>query len=75
MNALGNKALAKHAPPVVQVLEECKEQLVRLGNDGERTRMPPVAFKIARATKELVLRVDRIETGELREDQKLSLDL
>ena len=56
-------------------MEECKEQLVRLGREDERARMPPVAFKIARATKELVLRVDKIEMGELGEEQDLSLDL
>jgi len=41
------------------------------GDVKGRNALPPVAFKIARATKELVLRVDRIETGELTADMTL----
>jgi hypothetical protein len=49
---LQNSALQKHAPPVVKALETSSAELVRLsegkkGNDS----LPPIAFRIARATK------------------------
>ncbi|KAF1990204.1 hypothetical protein K402DRAFT_417670 [Aulographum hederae CBS 113979] len=57
----GNDALAKHAPPVVNVLEDCRQVLVGDSVD----KMPPVAFKIAKAMKELTIRVAQIQDGEL----------
>jgi hypothetical protein len=49
---LSNPALKKHAVPVVEVLEDCKQglQSVDVG-DGGRERIPPLAFKTARAMK------------------------
>lgn len=47
----GNRSLARHAPPVTDVLEDCRRALVMARAQGERERMPPVAFRIARATK------------------------
>ena len=47
----GNESLQRHGPPVVDVLEECRQGLVMRQERGERQGMPPVAFKIARATK------------------------
>jgi hypothetical protein len=49
---LQDPALQKHAPPVVKALEGSSAELVRLheerkGNDS----LPPIAFRIARATK------------------------
>ncbi|KKY25824.1 putative cell polarity [Diplodia seriata] len=70
-----NSALAKHAMPVTDILEECREGLLSaLQEDeaGKREKIPPLAFKIARATKELVLRVERIENRELTADMTVS---
>lgn len=65
----GDAALAKHAPPVIAVLRDCRENLLGVvesdGRGGARERVPPLAFKTARAMKELVLRVERIENGEI----------
>jgi predicted DNA binding CopG/RHH family protein len=49
MRDLGNNALACHAPPVVGVLDRCREEL--LDAEQHRDRVPPVAFRIARAMK------------------------
>ncbi|KAF2138304.1 uncharacterized protein K452DRAFT_301262 [Aplosporella prunicola CBS 121167] len=108
-----NPALTKHAAPAVEVLEECREGLleaINLEEGGKRDRIPPLAFKIARATKacidsdflefehclrfdnwggrkgfvgglltivclqELVLRVEKIENGELTADMTVAND-
>ncbi|QDS70326.1 hypothetical protein FKW77_008568 [Venturia effusa] len=73
---LRDAALAKHARPIIQSLEASSAELVKLndeisagGTAGDA--LAPAAFKIARATKELVLRVDRIETGELTVDSDI----
>lgn len=54
-------ALRKHVTPVVQALEGCRVELVRVGGGGEeaqgeredgwRERIPPLAFRTARAMK------------------------
>ncbi|KAF2755355.1 hypothetical protein EJ05DRAFT_488137 [Pseudovirgaria hyperparasitica] len=72
METSNNAALSKHAPPVINVLEDCKDLL--LDAEGQREKIPPLAFKIARAMKELVLRVERIESGEVTADQTLTTD-
>jgi hypothetical protein len=48
---LGNPALKKHALPVVRVLDECRVALTGVDVGGERERIPPLAFKTARALK------------------------
>jgi predicted nuclease with TOPRIM domain len=48
---LGNPALRKHALPVVQVLDECRVALVGVDVGAGRERIPPLAFKTARALK------------------------
>jgi hypothetical protein len=69
---LSNAALKKHALPVIDVLEDCRQSLLNIDvREGGRDRIPPLAFKTARAMKELVLRVERIENGELTADQTL----
>ncbi|TLD23395.1 cell polarity protein-like protein [Venturia nashicola] len=73
---LRDAGLAKHAPPIVKSLEASSAELVRLNDEifaGGKAgdALAPAAFKIARATKELVLRVDRIETGELTVDSDI----
>lgn len=73
---LSNPALQKHAIPVVQVLDDCRRDLLDVDiRNGGRDKVPPLAFKTARALKELVLRVDRIESGELTAEQTLNTDL
>ncbi|KAL1636287.1 component of the polarisome [Neofusicoccum ribis] len=72
-----NGALAKHATPVVDLLEDCREGLLSALDENEagmREKIPPLAFKIARATKELVLRVERIANRELTADMTVSND-
>lgn len=72
---LSSPALKKHAVPVVEALEECRQNLLAVDvRGGGRERIPPLAFKTARALKELVLRVDRIESGDLTVDQTLPND-
>jgi Spa2 homology domain (SHD) of GIT len=71
---LKDPALSKHAPPVVKALQGTVQDLQRTYSSGQRDRIPPLAFKVARATKELVLRVDRIETGEVTVDTNLPAD-
>jgi hypothetical protein len=61
-------ALRRHAPPVLAVLEGAVAEMqaaqqARAGSQLDR--IPPLAFRVARATKELVLRVERIEAGEV----------
>ncbi|CAA9960847.1 GIT SHD domain containing protein [Pyrenophora teres f. maculata] len=76
VNQISNPALKKHTIPVVEVLDECRQNMLAVDiRDGGRERIPPLAFKIARALKELVLRVDRIESGELTVDQTLKIEL
>lgn len=76
VNQLSNPALKKHAIPVVEVLDDCRQNMLAINvRDGGRERVPPLAFKTARALKELVLRVDRIESSELTVDQTLQVEL
>ncbi|KAH6639676.1 hypothetical protein C7974DRAFT_388991 [Boeremia exigua] len=72
---LSNPALQKHAIPVVQILDDCRRDMLDIDiRNGGRDKVPPLAFKTARALKELVLRVDRIESGELTAEQTLKTD-
>jgi len=71
---LKDAALSKHAPPVIKALEGTCSTLVSNHERGEIGAIPPAAFRIARATKELVLRVDRIESGDLTADMTLPFE-
>ena len=73
-----NPALRERVGPVVQLLERCRDNLVDTGAEGSNltnpaeiqevtSKLPPIAFQIARETKELVQRVDHLEC-ESRED-------
>lgn len=73
-----NVALRERVGPIVQLLENCRYDLVGTGAEGENLtnaaemreltgKLPPIAFQIARETKELVQRVDQLE-NESRED-------
>ncbi|KAF1831376.1 hypothetical protein BDW02DRAFT_56272 [Decorospora gaudefroyi] len=73
---ISDPALKKHAIPVVEVLDDCRQSMLAVDvRGGGRDKIPPLAFKTARALKELVLRVDRIESGELTVDQTLNTEL
>ncbi|KAL6704675.1 component of the polarisome [Coniothyrium glycines] len=76
VDQLGDPALKKHAIPVVNVLDQCRQSMLAVDiRGGGREKIPPLAFKTARALKELVLRVDRIESAELTVAQTLQTDL
>jgi len=71
-----NPLLAEQAGPVVRNLANCKAKLLAAEDDGKETQnhaewkehinvLPPIAFEIARETKELVGRVERV--GERRD--------
>jgi hypothetical protein len=48
---LNNSALAKHAPPVTKILDSTRLDLMKRQETGDRDSIPPIAFKVARATK------------------------
>ena len=49
---LSSPTLKKHAVPVVEALEDCRLQLLGVNiAEGGRERIPPLAFKTARAMK------------------------
>jgi hypothetical protein len=52
VNQLNNPALKKHAIPVIEVLDDCRQNLLAIDiRDGGRDKVPPLAFKTARALK------------------------
>jgi predicted nucleic acid-binding Zn-ribbon protein len=52
VNKLSNPALKKHAIPVVEVLDDCRQNMLAVGvRGGGRDKIPPLAFKTARALK------------------------
>jgi hypothetical protein len=52
VNKLSNPALKKHAVPVVEVLDECRQNMLAVDvRGGGRDKIPPLAFKTARALK------------------------
>lgn len=49
---LSNPALQKHAIPVVQILDDCRRDMLDIDiRNGGREKVPPLAFKTARALK------------------------
>lgn len=75
VSQLDDQALKKHTIPIVEVMDECREDLLAVDVRGGREDIPPLAFKIARALKELLVRVERVETGELTMEVDLPVDL
>lgn len=77
-------ALRERTGPIIQILTDCRQGLLNAGREGDRidqtnpdpeqireitNKLPPIAFQIARETKELVQRVDQLELeGEGEED-------
>lgn len=61
-------ALREKSNPILMNLQECRDQMMQAGDDASASKefsqqLPPLAFKIARETKELVSRVMAIEAG------------
>lgn len=74
-----NPALRERVFPVVQTLSSCRDRLSEAGAEGEdiaspaelrdvTNKLPPIAFEIARETKELVQRIDQLEYDEGDDD-------
>jgi hypothetical protein len=70
-----NPALRDRLNPVVQTLADCSDRLTQTGAAGEdasspaqlrdvTSKLPPIAFEIARETKELVQRIDQLEADD-----------
>ena len=62
------KTLREQAGVIVSNLRDCREQMLQAGYDSPEDheivqQLPPLAFKIARETKQLVSRVMAIEAG------------
>lgn len=52
VNQLSNPALKKHAIPVIEVLDDCRQDMLAIDiRGGGRDQIPPLAFKTARALK------------------------
>ncbi|PCH03368.1 Spa2 homology (SHD) of GIT [Penicillium occitanis (nom. inval.)] len=72
-------AVRERLGPVVQGLADCSDRLSRTAAEGEdiespeqlrdlTAKLPPIAFEIARETKELVQRIDQLEVDEGNSD-------
>ncbi|OCT49505.1 putative cell polarity protein [Cladophialophora carrionii] len=60
--------LREKSGPIVSILRNCREQMAQVSNESTTEKevlqqLPPLAFRIARETKELVSRVMAIEAG------------
>ncbi|KAJ5574277.1 Spa2 homology (SHD) of GIT [Penicillium hispanicum] len=71
----GDVALRERSEPVVQTLDECRGRLMGTAAQGHNAtgpdqlrevtnQLPPIAFEIARQTKELVQRLDSLAHGD-----------
>ncbi|KAF2801696.1 uncharacterized protein BDZ99DRAFT_469433 [Mytilinidion resinicola] len=73
--ALKDPALKKHALPVVETLQDCRTGIMNVDVRTEgRKEVPPLAFRTAKAMKELMLRVERIENGDLKVEMPVVTD-
>ncbi|OJD14772.1 hypothetical protein AJ78_04922 [Emergomyces pasteurianus Ep9510] len=65
-------ALRDRAGPIIRILSDCRDRLAEAGVEGSRAmsasemrevtgKLPPIAFQIARETKELVQRLDQMD--------------
>ena len=79
MDTTGNTLLQNVAGPAIRVLSACKGRLVTADEQGKdivehgawkefTNTLPPLAFEIARETKELVQGVDRVLEDEREEE-------
>ncbi|KMU80131.1 hypothetical protein CISG_08239 [Coccidioides immitis RMSCC 3703] len=71
-----NRSLRERAGPVIGLLSSCCDKLIEAGDQGSSpeqirevtAKLPPIAFQIARETKELVQRVDQLEMESQDDD-------
>lgn len=67
-------ALTEKSRPVMAILQDCREKMMQASQESSAfdnkpeekdftQKLPPLAFKIARETKELVSRIMAIEAG------------
>lgn len=75
LSSTGNNLLREQANPTIDILADCGARLVDASVEIDRINdaaawkeftkvLPPLAFKVARETKELVQRLDRIGGGD-----------
>lgn len=71
----GDAALRERSEPIVQALDECRGRLMNTSAEGRNVsspeqireisnQLPPIAFEIARQTKELVQRLESLTHGD-----------
>ncbi|KAJ5888377.1 hypothetical protein N7495_008418 [Penicillium taxi] len=71
----GDVTLRERCEPIIQTLDECRSRLMNTAAEGHETgspeqlrevinHLPPIAFEIARQTKELVSRLESLALGE-----------
>jgi len=71
INRAGNESLRDGAEPIMRTLSDCRSRLLEANAESAtikdtaklkdlNNRLPPMAFEIARETKELVHRVEQI---------------
>ncbi|EER29598.1 hypothetical protein CPC735_072800 [Coccidioides posadasii C735 delta SOWgp] len=71
-----NRSLRERAGPVIGLLSSCCDKLIEAGDQASSpeqirevtAKLPPIAFQIARETKELVQRVDQLEMESQDDD-------
>ena len=82
ISTTGNAALKSQGEPILKKLSNCRERLLDAGEQGRaiadnqdeeekawrvwNQSLPPIAFEIARDTKELVTKIDAIDADQAR---------
>ena len=75
----GDVALRERSEPIIQALDECRGRLMGTAAEGHNAaspeqlrevtnQLPPIAFEIARQTKELVQRLETLAQGDDEDD-------
>lgn len=75
----GDIALREKSEPIIQSLHECRGRLMNTAAAGQdvttpeqlrevTNQLPPIAFEIARQTKELVQRLETLAQGDDEDD-------
>lgn len=75
----GDIALREKSEPIIQSLDECRGRLMNTAAEGHNistpeqlrevtNQLPPIAFEIARQTKELVQRLEALAQGGDEDD-------
>ncbi|KAJ5132250.1 hypothetical protein N7448_006408 [Penicillium atrosanguineum] len=75
----GDTALHEKSAPIIQTLGECRGRLMNTAAEGQdvtnpeqlrevTNQLPPIAFEIARQTKELVQRLESLAQGDDEDD-------